>query len=644
MDHSTRRRPAAPPTAPPTTPARITTLDDLRAHLQWAIELEHATLPPYLCALYSLDPERNPDAADALIGVFVEEMLHLTLAANLLNAVGGEPELDTPRLLAPHPRPMPHADPSLELSLLPFGPQALEMFLRIERPAPPGAPAEADGFETIGQFYDAVEDGLRHLCGTLGEQAVFTGDPARQVTEGHFRNTAGRMIAVTGLDTALAALEEIVEEGEGTSRGGVWDGDRNVHDPGRDEVAHYYRFQELKTGRHYRPGDTPRSGPTGEKAEVDFGGVLPMRPNPRLADHAPGNPIRTAQEEFNRTYCTLLHLLEQAFNGSPGLLGVATATMYQLKEQAQALMRMPDEDGMTAGPTFEYLPPEDRDGDGGGPRDGDRRKNGPRSDEGREDGHRGTGDERGGTDGPQKIVVLRDGPYLVYGGVPLKRKRKIVSGAGDALTWRTGETLPTERTYALCRCGHSGAKPFCDGTHARVGFDGTEAAVVRPYRELQHVHDGVGISAQRVGELCVHASFCIGRTRPIARMLDDAQDSDVRSNIMGRIDHCPSGSYSYALRRGGEAVEPDLPRAVAVLEEEDGLAGALWVTGGIPVHRADGRPLETRNRMTLCRCGHSAGKPLCDGTHRRIDFREDQPGPANGPAAAATTAEKGTTA
>ncbi|NUP65318.1 MAG: CDGSH iron-sulfur domain-containing protein [Nonomuraea sp.] len=145
---------------------------------------------------------------------------------------------------------------------------------------------------------------------------------------------------------------------------------------------------------------------------------------------------------------------------------------------------------------------------------------------------------------------------------------------------------------------------------------------MRPYEELQHVHDGVGISARRVGELCVHAAFCIGRTRPIAAMLADAGDSDVRSAVMGRIDHCPSGSYSYALERGGETIEADLPQAISVLEEEDGPASALWVTGGVPVTRSDGRPLETRNRMTLCRCGRSGNKPLCDGTHREIGFHE----------------------
>jgi CDGSH-type Zn-finger protein len=156
-----------------------------------------------------------------------------------------------------------------------------------------------------------------------------------------------------------------------------------------------------------------------------------------------------------------------------------------------------------------------------------------------------------------------------------------------------------------------------------VGFDGHESADVRPYAELQHVHDGIGISAQRVGELCIHAAFCILRTRPIAEMLADTGDSDVRGDVMGRIDHCPSGSYSYALSRGGESIEVDLPEAISVLEEENDQASALWVTGRIPVLRADRGPLETRNRMTLCRCGHSANKPLCDGTHRTIRFRDE---------------------
>jgi hypothetical protein len=337
--------------------ARIDTLDGLREHLQWAIELEHATLPPYFCALSSLDTSRNPEAVQVVGGVFVEEMIHLALAANLLNAVGGHPRLDTPRMLPHHPRRLPHGDRSLELSLLPFGAKAIEMFLRLEQPAPPGAPAESDGYETIGQFYTAVREGFRDLCAELGEPALFCGDPARQVAGGPFRHSAGRLFAVSDLDSALAALEEIVEQGEGTTRGEIWDGDRDVFHPDRDEVAHYYRFQELRLGRRYQRGDTPLSGPTGEPMTVDLGGVQPMRPNPRLDDHAPGNAIRVAQEDFNRTYCTLLDQLEQTFNGSPTMLGAAVGTMYTLKSQAQTLLQMPDGQGTTAGPTFEYVPP-----------------------------------------------------------------------------------------------------------------------------------------------------------------------------------------------------------------------------------------------------------------------------------------------
>lgn len=120
---------------------RIDTIDSLQQHLQWAIELEHATLPPYLCALYSLDPARNPDAVELVSSVFVEEMIHLSLAANLLNAVGGEPRLDVPQLLPGYPRQLPHG--SMELSLLPFGPDALDMFLRLEKPEAPGSPGRA---------------------------------------------------------------------------------------------------------------------------------------------------------------------------------------------------------------------------------------------------------------------------------------------------------------------------------------------------------------------------------------------------------------------------------------------------------------------------------------------------------------------
>ena len=339
----------------------ILSLEDLRVHLQWALELEHATLPPYLCALYSLDEERNRDVARILRSVFVEEMLHLTLAANLLNAVGGAPVLDAPHLLPAYPTTLPHGDRSFRISLLPFGPEALETFLEIEKRSTRAARPEAEDYETIGQFYEAIELGLGRLCEELGEEAVFTGDPARQVTASFRYPGSGRLIPVYDLTGALDALTEIVEQGEGSAHHDVWDGDRQMFDPLHEEVGHYFRFQEIRIGRRYRQGDTQASGPTGDAIRVDPDGVRPMQPNPSTRDHAPGTPVRIAQEQFNLTYCTLLQQLEGAFNGRPGQLSATVRTMFALKSQARALMELPTGNAHeVAGPSFEYVAPADR--------------------------------------------------------------------------------------------------------------------------------------------------------------------------------------------------------------------------------------------------------------------------------------------
>jgi CDGSH-type Zn-finger protein/uncharacterized Fe-S cluster protein YjdI len=373
--------------------------------------------------------------------------------------------------------------------------------------------------------------------------------------------------------------------------------------PERQEVAHYFRFNELVVGRRYRTGDTPQSGPTGEEFAVDWDAVSNVRPNPRSSDYPEGSEIRAELDEFNHAYSGCLHLLHETFNGSPRLLAVATGLMYGLKEQAVRLMQLPSGDGeTTVGPSFEYVPPAER--------------------------------HLTGSVEP-KILVVKNGPYLVHGNVPLSRKRKLVSSQNDSIGWHKTEVLETEDTYALCRCGQSSTKPFCDGTHARVDFDGTEEADTRLTAERirivpgsltaengETVLEGAGFVVKRDGYLCMHAAFCVGRLQRVPAMMEGADDSDVRARIIGIIDRCPSGSYMYSMTPDGPDVEPDLPVGIAVTEEERGIAGSLWVTGNIPLQRSDGKPFETRNRTTLCRCGHSEMKPLCDGTHRKIGFRE----------------------
>ena len=217
----------------------------------------------------------------------------------------------------------------------------------------------------------------------------------------------------------------------------------------------------------------------------------------------------------------------------------------------------------------------------------------------------------------KKITVRPRGPYLVRGGIPLVRKSQVMSEHGEPLTWKKEAVLSTENVYRLCRCGHSKSKPFCDGTHTLVEFDGTETADTGPVagRQVDYVGEKIVVKDDR--SLCMHAGFCGNRVTNIWKMVEETEDTQVRAQLMAMVERCPSGALSYSLEADGQIVEPDLPQEVAVIPD-----GPLWVSGGITVERRDGQPLETRNRVTLCRCGASGKKPLCDGTHKEIGFSD----------------------
>ena len=217
----------------------------------------------------------------------------------------------------------------------------------------------------------------------------------------------------------------------------------------------------------------------------------------------------------------------------------------------------------------------------------------------------------------QKITVRPRGPYLVRGGIPLVRKTPIMSEHGEPLTWRKEGVLETADVYRLCRCGQSSTKPFCDGTHTLKEFDGNETADPGPIGRRQTDYEGEKILLKDDRSLCVHAGFCGNRITNIWNMVPNAADTQVRAQIMAMVDRCPSGALSFALDAAGDDVEPDLPREIAVIPD-----GPLWVSGGIPVERRDAQPLETRNRVTLCRCGASSNKPLCDGSHKEVGFTD----------------------
>jgi CDGSH-type Zn-finger protein len=216
---------------------------------------------------------------------------------------------------------------------------------------------------------------------------------------------------------------------------------------------------------------------------------------------------------------------------------------------------------------------------------------------------------------PQVLVTV-DGPYIVSGGVPLRVMRIVLDGQDQSVGWRTVGRIPVRGSYALCRCGRTSTPPFCDGAHQRPRFDGTETASREPYDRQARVLHGHGVWLADAPDLCASARFCLAASgtwfltrrsrRPEARKLA------VRQAV-----NCPAGRL-VARQPGGGDIEPKLAPGIALVEDPlAGLRGPLWLRGGVPVIAADGFRYEVRNRVTLCRCGRSANKPFCDGSHVR---------------------------
>jgi CDGSH-type Zn-finger protein len=224
-------------------------------------------------------------------------------------------------------------------------------------------------------------------------------------------------------------------------------------------------------------------------------------------------------------------------------------------------------------------------------------------------------------DNQKKIIVEDSGPYIVKGGIPLVQKTQVVSEYGEPLTWKKGETLETRNFYRLCRCGLSEDKPFCDDAHVLALFEGTEAADTRPTAERQTTLPGsTHLVVKRDQYLCTDSGFCGTRDATLDELVARTDDTNVRSQVIAMVERCPAGALVYAIEEGEPDIEPDLPQQIAVTTEITSagpVEGPLWVTGNIPVERADGQPFETRNRVALCNCGESKNKPLCDGAHRK---------------------------
>jgi hypothetical protein len=331
-------------------------LDDpqtLRSALQSAIELEHATIPPYLYALYSLQPAgSNHEVAALLRSVVLEEMTHMGLACNILNAIGGAPLIDSPTFVPTYPGPLPGAvESQLTVGLSPFTQDVVrDTFMVIEEPEHPlEFPSElaVAAHLTIGQFYAAIGQQL-----TVAGEAIFTGDCARQVTHDLGDD---ELVAITDLAGALAAITTIVEQGEGTTQAPT-DAER--------ELAHYYRFAEIHHGKRLvpvpdRPPDAApeqRYAYAGPAIPFDAAGVRTLLLDPTRESYAASSEARHANDSFNYTYTSLLKTLHATFNGEPERLMAAVGLMESCKQQASDMGTLRVGNGTFAGPSFQYQP------------------------------------------------------------------------------------------------------------------------------------------------------------------------------------------------------------------------------------------------------------------------------------------------
>lgn len=219
-----------------------------------------------------------------------------------------------------------------------------------------------------------------------------------------------------------------------------------------------------------------------------------------------------------------------------------------------------------------------------------------------------------------RIRVTENGPYLVSGETPLVRVEIVTNEAGESVAWREIERLDAGDRFALCRCGQSESKPFCDGSHERVGFDGTETATNEPYLEAAACINGPDMKLRDARRLCAEARFC-DRAGGIWNLVRRADEPEVRALIEEAAALCPSGRYTVCDAETDVPHEPELEQSIALVEDpSQSASGPLWIRGGIAVIGADGTRYEVRNRVTLCRCGGSSNKPFCDGTHLTIGF------------------------
>ncbi|GAC1390254.1 MAG: hypothetical protein NVS4B11_05900 [Ktedonobacteraceae bacterium] len=670
--------------------APVRTREELIYLLSRAAELEHGLACIYLFAAYSLKNDASEgdmteeqaamvrDWRRHLNSTAVEEMGHLAQVSNLLTAIGGAPHFKRTNLPMP-----PEAYPfGIRLSLEPFSQETIERFVCYEMPEMgilsaeqqalfdpilarvfegQGAmqvkveeedaeenfePFEVD-FKTIGELYHKIETGFTHIP----EEELFIGPPEAQANA-RFVDLKGNLISIVDRASACAAIEVIVEQGEAPT---------TAHPD-----SHFWVFDRVRI--QYAEAQA-----RAEQTGVPFEPVRPVVSNPMTHfydDTSGGIVIRDpftheVADLFNVAYDTMLLMLLRFFahteETDAELEHLSRATLRLMttviRPLGEVLTKMPVDrtalPGRTAGPGFGYnrdvhlLPHKPSAWVFFGERlwqlatVATKLRLNPDIPTEFQEATAALQDlacQFAPSEGPHgvaaKVAELKqmqaelgcsiqaslNGPYLV-------------TNADTLVTW-LGERIPAQPQMALCRCGGSAIKPFCDGTHVRIGFTGQKDSKRVPNRRDTYVGQQVTVLDNR--GLCAHSGFCTDR---LASVFHAGQEPFVTPSgarmdeIIRAVRACPSGALSYAIDGVEARNQVDQERQPTIEVSKD---GPYRLTGGIPLKDGQGSD-EPRNagasweHYSLCRCGHSQNKPFCSGMHWYVNFHDPVADPDHEP-------------
>jgi CDGSH-type Zn-finger protein/uncharacterized Fe-S cluster protein YjdI len=562
-----------------------------------AAELEHNLMCTYLYAAFSLKSpdETGPGGAEAeavarwrqeILSVAVDEMSHLTAVWNITSALGGVPRFGRTNF----PLDPGYLPASVVVKLAPFSEAVLQHFVHLERPAQSDEP-DGEGFAperlfvrgtsglrltpmgidyaTVGEFYAALGEALRALVARDGEAAAFCGDPALQLSEAEIDLPGARRVIC--LKSALAAFDSIIRQGEGA--------------PGSTADSHFERFLAIRAEYQALRAANPGFAPSHPAATNP---VLRRPPRPEGRVWLESEPAIAAVDLANAAYGLMLRLLAYAYSvAAPHPdkalavdlgLGLMRAVAV-LGEHAARLPAGPSNPQCNAGMSFTAL----RDAAPFPPGPGARRFFIERLAELAS----AASAMAPGAD-PRVARVARSLAELAQGAA---RRFDLAATAAPALA----ASAPAAAATVPGEASAMGSEP----TSLADGIETVEGRALT-----------LSFEARR----CIHARFCVTGAPTV--FLANVQGPWIHPDAidverLAAIAHeCPSGAIRYQ-RKDGRANEAAPPVNLAAIRE----AGPYAVRGEL---RIDG--VAAGFRATLCRCGASANKPYCDGSHHAVGF------------------------